>query len=214
MAKTELTNNLVPVTQKPGQPWTDEQGISIPFTRVNKSEKLKERLAASLVKESMVVSAKLKALHDQIRLAENAIYEASKAEGKTLTKKGSFTWYNFDKSIRIEVNNNDTVKFDEAMIAAARERLDEFIKDNTSGTDDIVRQLINSAFHSGKGGLDTKKVLGLLKWRSKIKDGRFQEALNLISESQNIDSSKKYYRVWVKDEQGQYQNINLQFSNI
>lgn len=210
--KNEKT--LKPVIQKTGEPWTDEQGITIPFTRVNKSERVKEKFAEKILKEAQKVSEQLTALHALVRKAETEIQSVTLSEGKKLTAKGSFTWYNFDKSIRIEVNNNDSVKFDEAMIATAREKMELFIKDNTSGTDDVVRQLINSAWQSRKaGGLDTKKVLGLLKFRTKIKDHRFQEALNLIEESQNVDKSKKYYKVAVKDEQNQYKNINLQFSN-
>lgn len=206
--------SLKPVTQKNGEPWTDEQGITIPFIRVNKLERAKEKLSAKIFKEAYSVSAQLLQLHGIINSAFEEINKAMKLEGKTLTKKGGFTWYNFDKSIKISADNNDTVKFDEAMIASARELLDSFLTENTSGTDDIVRQLINSAFHNTKGGLDSKKVLGLCKFRSKIKDQRFIAAINLIEESQNIDKSKKYYRVWVKGEDGQYKNINLQFSNL
>ena len=203
-----------PVIQKAGDPWTDEQGITIPFTRINQSEKLKERFAGTITNKAMALSKQMEELHILIRKAETDIAQQAAKEGKAVTKKGSFTWYNFDKSVRIEVNNNDTVKFDEAMIAAAREKMDKFLSESVSNTEDIVKQLINSAWHSRKGGLDSKKVLGLTKFRNKIAHKDFQEALNLIEQSQNIDSSKKYYKVAVKDDQGQYKNINLQFSNV
>jgi hypothetical protein len=205
---------LTPNFQKQNEPWTDEQGVTIPFNRINRVEKAKEKYAASIVRNAKAVSADLKALHNMVKKAEEDILELMKKEGKQTSKKGSYTWYNFDKSVRVEINNNDTVKFDEALLATAREKLDEFISDNTKGTDDIIRQLINTAFHQGSNGLDSRKILGLLKFRSKVKDHRFQEALNLISEAQIIDSSKKYYKISIKDGQGQYKYINLQFSNL
>lgn len=128
--------------------------------------------------------------------------------------KGNFTFYNFDRSLKVEVNVNETIQFDEALIAAARECLDSFITKNVQGTDEVVRTLINSAFHNTKGGLDSKKVLSLLKYRQKIKAGEFQKALNLIEESISRPSSKKYFRVWAKDADGKYQNVDLNFSSI
>jgi hypothetical protein len=209
---TEKT--LIPVTQKAGEPWTDEQGITIPFTRISKIEREKERLSSKILSKATEASNDLVWLHRFITEANNTINALSNKEGKSLTKKGGFTWYNFDKSIKVEINRNDTVSFDEGMIASAREKLDIFLSDNTIGTDDIVRQLINTAFHNSKGGLDSKRVLSICKFRSKIKDSRFIDAINLIEASQSIRKTKQYYRVWVKDEAGEYININLQFSNI
>ena len=206
--------SLKPVIQKNGEPWTDEQRVTIPFNRITKTEKDKERMAGNIFKDAYSVSAQLLKLHAGITKAFDSIAAAAAKEEKTLTKKGGFTWYNFDKSIKISADNNDTVKFDQAKIASARELLETFIKENTAGTDDIIRQLINTAFHNTKGGLDSKKVLSLCKFRNRTKDKRFHDAIDLIESSQIIDKSKRYFRVWVKDEAGKYQNINLQFSAI
>jgi hypothetical protein len=208
--------NLKPNIQKPGNAWTDEQGITIPFNRLSNSEKVRERITGQLLKHSTTINGLLLKFKSDVDKAIQAVTEALMAEDKLPKKewKGNFTFYNFDKSVKAELNINETIQFDDALIAAAREKLDTFIQKNVQGTDEIVRTLINSAFHNTKGGLDSKKVLSLLKYRTKIKDSTFQEALALIEDSISRPSSKKYFRIWVKDQDGKYQNIELNFSSM
>jgi hypothetical protein len=85
---------------------------------------------------------------------------------------------------------------------------------NLTASDEFVKELVDTAFSNSKGALDAKKVLSLLKHRTKIKNVLFQEALNLIEESIRRPDSKTYYRVWTKDEDGKYKNIDLNFSSI
>ena len=201
--------------QKIGQPWTDETGISIPFNRINPSEKLKEKLSGELIKSALKINNGLIQFKAQVVKAVDDVRKAM-IDDKTLPKesKGNLTIYNFDRSIKVEVSINEMIQFDESMIASAREQLDKFIAENVQGTDEVVRTLINTAFHNTKGGLDTKRVLSLLKYRSKIKDRKFQRALDLIEQSISRPSSKKYFRIWAKNEDGAYENVDLNFSSI
>lgn len=200
--------------QKPAKDWTDAQGITIPFNRISKVERLKEKLSGGIAKSAIKIHGMLKDLHTEIINASKAINEEIKKEGKSKVTKGNFTWYNFDKSLKIEVAVDDKVSFDEAMIATAREILDKFITKNVVGTDDIIRQLLNAGFHNSKGGLDKNKLMTTLSYRKKIKDQQFHAACDLIEESMSVTDTKRYYRIWIKDEQGEYQNVNLQFSNV
>lgn len=207
-----------PTFQKNGT-WTDESGIEIPANRISRAEKEREKQSEKILKSAQKVNKQLRDFYYLITQANDAVNRANVAEHKAHGKavragKGNFTWYNFDRSVKIEVNVNETIRFDEAKISAARELFDQFIDRNVSGTTDIVRQLINTAFANHKGGLDSKKVLSLLRYRSKIKDRDFHSALDLIEDSISRPDSKKYYRVWVKNEQGAYENIELNFSSI
>ena len=200
--------------QKPKSAWTDETGITIPFDRLSKLERTKERLSGKILKNAFKINTSLIAFKEEIDEALKAIHVILAEDNKLANSKGNFTWYNFDRSIKIEVNVNETIRFDEALIASARECLDTFLRKNVKGTDELVRELINSAFQNTKGGLDSKRVLSLMKFRLRIKDADFQKALNLIEQSISRPSSKKYFRVWAKDGDDQYQNIDLNFSSI
>lgn len=195
--------------------WTDEQGIAIPFNRLSAHEKNREKIVGRLLTDALKINKQLGsfkniALQNVSELREELIKD-KKASKLT---KGNVTFYNFDRSIKIEINVNETIQFDESLIAAAREKLDSFISKNVAGTDEVVRTLINSAFHNTKGGLDSKKVLSLVKYRTKIKAADFQKALDLIEQSISRPSSRQYMRVWGRDEKGGYQNVDLNFSSI
>ena len=71
-----------------------------------------------------------------------------------------------------------------------------------------------SAFATEKGKLDAKKVMGLLKFRSKEKNKNFQKALDLLEDSIRRPQSKQYFHVAVRNEEGGYDNIDLNFSSV
>ena len=79
---------------------------------------------------------------------------------------------------------------------------------------EFVKDLVTDAFSTSKGKLDAKKVMSLLKYRNKIKDYQFQEALNLIETSIRKPDSKTYFRVWERREDGSYGIVDLNFSSL
>lgn len=196
--------------------WTDESGMQIPVTRVRASEKFRERAAGSLHQKAISINKQLLDFKNLLEEASKNVHAYILKDNKIEkdTSKGNFTWYNFDRSIKIEVSVNERIEFDEALISMCKSKLDEFITANLNGVDTFVKELINDAFQNTKGKLDSKKVMSLLKHRSKIKDQRYQDAMELLEKSIRRPDSKTYYRVWEKDAKGEYQNINLNFSSI
>ncbi len=195
--------------------WNDEAGTRIPYNRTTKSERLMERKSWQLLKEAERISrivASFKTLVKEASEEVYALYMSEKNIGKP--QKGNFTWYNFDRSIKIEVSINERITFDDLTITATREKLDQFLEANIESKVDFVKDLVNEAFKTSRGQLDPKKVLGLTRYRSKINDVTFHEALNLIESAVRRPESKTYYRVWSKDEEGKYQAVELNFSNI
>lgn len=199
--------------------WTDEKGISIPASRITKAEKLKEKNAAKIVKEAALINKALKAFKDLITELIGEAYEMDLKEKKVAENgKGNYVLYSFDRSIKVEVNINERIEFDENLIGAAKEKFEAFLTEGTNGVDEMIRELIRSAFETvRKGKLDTKKVLSLLAYRSRISEAKypqFHEALKLIEDSIRRPDSRTYYRVWEKDQEGKYQALELNFSAI
>lgn len=195
--------------------WVDEAGTRIPFNRVTKVERLKERQAASLHVEAVRINKQLASFKEKIRKICDEVYAAVMAEnGAKTDAKGNFTWYNFDRSIKVEVNINDRIDFDDLTIKASKEKFDEFLDDNIEGKAEFAKELVSDAFSTSRGKLDAKKVLSLLKYRQKIKDAKFQEAITLLEKSIRRPGSRTYFRIWQLDAEGKYQNIDLNFSSI
>jgi hypothetical protein len=198
------------------QLWIDESETSIPYNRTTKVERLMERSSAKILKEALVVNKKLVAFRDTISDLSMEAYEAFMAsKNSTKETKGNFTWYNFNRSIKIEVSISEALQFDDMTIEAAKDKFDAFLDENVTSKNDFVKPMIIDAFETQRNSkLDTKRVLGLMRYESKINNPMFSEAVKLIQESIRRSKSKTYYRVWVKDENGQYQNIDLNLSSL
>ena len=197
------------------QTWIDETNAPIPYKRTTTLERSKEKNAAILMKDAQAINKRLLDFKETIKEHCKSIYDQASAENNVkLDGKGNYTWFNFDRSIKIEVSISDRVTFDDLTIAAAKQKLDEFLDANIDVKIEFVKDIITEAFSTSKGKLDSKKVLSLLKYRDKVKDLGFQEALNLIEKAVRRPDSKTYHRVFVKDEDGRYNAIELNFSNI
>ena len=196
--------------------WIDASGIAVPYSRTTKSERNKETSAARLIKTARNIEKSLTEFKAEIQKNCETFYAEVLKEYKAdkRERKGNFTWYNFDKSIRIEVNATERIEFKQPEIGLAKEKLDSFITESLNTTDQFIHELVNDAFQNTKGGLDPKKVLSLLKFRSKTKAAKFHEALDLIEKSTERISSKTYYKIAVKGIAGEYEYVKLNFSDI
>ena len=199
------------------QVWQDETGMSIPVNRVTKAERLTERKTAQIVKKALDLNKRLKAFKKDIKTIAKEIYSAHLKEngGKEKTDyKGNFTFYNFDRSVKVEVNVSEPIEFDDMTIQLAQEKLQEFLQTHINADNEFVKELVLDAFKTRRGKLDTKRVLNLTRYVSKVKDPLFKEAVDLINKSIRRRPSRLYFRVFIKDDNGKYQNIDLNLSSV
>lgn len=205
------------ITQKTSSPvWIDENGVSIPTNRLTKVEKLLERNTAKILKKATDLNTKLKEFKDEITQLSQDAYNAF-MEAKNITKetKGNFTFYNFNRTIKVEVSVSERIEFDDLTIEAAKARFDEFLNSNITSKNEFAKQMIIDAFETQRAGkLDVKRILQLTRYKDKINDPLFSEAVELINSAIRRPESKTYFRVWLKDTSGKYQNIDLNFSSI
>lgn len=196
--------------------WKDESGAEIPANRITKSEKLRERLICKAAKDAYALNGALGEFKAKVRSTVQEIIDAVVLEndGKPITKKGSITLYNFDGSIKIETNISDRIDFDDLLLQQCKAKLDEMLNDKLSSIDDFIREIIMSAFETSRGKPDHRRLLGLKKYLARVKNPLFHEAMELLDKSIRRPDSRTYYRVWVRDENGGYQNIDLNFSSI
>ena len=199
--------------------WKDETGIEIPANRITKSEKMRETVTEKLLKNAEKLNMLLSKFKDELIVAADEVYVTILEENgaKASDRKGNFIFYNFDRSVKVETDVQERIEFDDAMIAVAKQHFDEFLSSNTNGIDDMIRELILDAFSSTRGKLDTRKVMGLVKYRSRIpadKYPQFHAAINALEIGMSRPSSKRYFRVSQRDAEGKYNAIDLNFSSI
>ncbi|MDT8412679.1 MAG: DUF3164 family protein [Vicingaceae bacterium] len=195
--------------------WKDEKGIEIPFSRTTKSERMMETQSFKILKKALQLNERLNAFKQEIKEICEKVYATYMEEQQNeKPSKGNFTWYNFDRSIKIEVSINERIEFDDMAITACKDKLNQFLTDNVESKDAFIKEMVLDAFETSRGKLDAKKVMSLLRYRSKIKATLFQEALNLLESSIRRPDSKMYFRVWHRNDDGKYENVELNFSSI
>jgi hypothetical protein len=199
--------------------WKDETGLEIPGNRITKSEKLRESATEKLLKKAEKLNQLLALFKEEFIETSDEIYTTILEENgaKAADRKGNFIYYNFDRTVKVETDVQDKIEFDDAMIAVAKSHFDEFLSSNTNGIDAMIRELILDAFSSSRGKLDTKKVMSLVKYRSRIpadKYPQFHAAIDAIEKGMSRPTSKRYFRILNRDSEGKYNAIDLNFSSI
>ena len=195
--------------------WTDESGAAVPVEYVTAGNRLKERSAAQLVKGAKAVNKSLQEFKDLMERLCGEVYKKAMEEYKAKTDgKGNFTWFNFDRSVKIEVSISERIDFDDLAIKAAKEKLDAFLNENLDSKMEFLKDMVVDVFSTSKGKIDSKKVMQLMKYRSKIHHPLFQEAINILSDGIRKPESKTYFRIWERADDGSYQLIELNFSAL
>ena len=94
------------------------------------------------------------------------------------------------------------------------QKFNEFIEKNINSKNEFVKELILSAFEKRNKDLDVKRILSLTKYEDKVNDPLFSEAVRLINKAIRHRETKKYINIYLRDEEGRYRLVNLNFSNI
>lgn len=194
--------------------WTDEAGMNVPYARTLNYERMMEKGAHKLFKESSRISEDLKAFKNYMRELCTEVYDLYMKEKEAKPTKGNFTWFNFDRSVKIEMNNQEPIQFDDMALTAAKSILDEFLSANVDSKIEFVKEMVLDAFSSSNGSVDAKKVQSLIRYESRIKDALFLKAVQILKDGIRRPKSKTYFRIWHKDEEGKYQDVELNFSAI
>ncbi|MBA4196553.1 MAG: hypothetical protein C0459_03265 [Chitinophaga sp.] len=203
------------------QSWVDATGITVPLKFVPAMDKKKEILAGNIYKKALAVEKILQELYELMNEATTEIRMMIKAEhdlkGKSVKDKkreSSITWFSFNKSLKIEADMHDIVKWNPTLMAEAHELLKDFLGKSLNADKEFIGELVMEAFSNSKGVIDSKMIFKLLKYENKLKNAKYSKACQLMREAQDIDKTKMYQRVWEKMEDGSYRNINLNFSSL
>ena len=195
--------------------WIDESGASVPVEYITPVARLRERNAATLVFNAKQVSKKLHEFKSMMEKLCGDIYAKAMEEFKvSKDNKGNYTWFNFDRSIKIEVSISERIDFDDLAIQASKEKLDAFLDESIDSKIEFLKNLVTDAFSTSRGKIDAKKVMQLMKYRTKISHPLFQEAINILSDGIRKPGSKTYFRIWERGEDGSYELIELNFSAL
>ncbi|KGQ39831.1 sulfate transporter [Gallibacterium anatis] len=195
--------------------WQDAKGNLTPEELVKEIDKERDALVQEWVEKAKALNTEISRFKGGIFGDIQAFIElsAEKYGAKLGGNKGNVTLFSYDGKYKIQRAINDHLQFDER-IQAAKALIDECLNEWSAGSRPELKTLIERAFNVDKeGNLNTSRILGLR--RVDIKDPRWLNAMQAISESVQVVNSKAYVRVYERiGDSDQYQPISLDVAGV
>lgn len=192
----------------------DTQGRLVPVGLIKPIDLARDALVTEIIAKAQAINASLAGLRKSAFADIQAFAELSAERyGVTLGgKKGNLTLVSFDGRYRIQRAISDQLVFDESL-QAAKALIDDCLREWAKDARPEIHTLINDAFQVDKAGrIDTDRVLSLR--RLDIKDERWVRAMEAISASLSVSTSRTYIRIYERvGESDSYRQINLDLAN-
>jgi hypothetical protein len=192
----------------------DAKGNLVPLANIKEIDLLRDELVQEIAAKARAVQDNLMAFKREAMddIAAFVQLSADRYDVSVGGKKGNISLHSFDGAYRVNLAMQDTLVFDEGLIAA-KALIDECINEWTEGSRTELKTLINAAFLVDKeGNISTARVLGLR--RLQITDEKWQRAMDALSDSLQVHISKPFVRVYRRGEDGEYQLMNLDVAKV
>lgn len=174
----------------------DAHGRWVPHALIKEGDKLRHDLVLELAAKARRKAAE-DAAYEQSMLADIAAFVSLQAEkygAKLGGEKGNVTLTSFDGRYRVVRAVADFLAFDERL-QIAKALIDECIREWVPGSSSEIRALIDHAFQVDRSGrVSTERVLSLRKLD--IEHERWRQAMQAISDSIQVTTSRSYVRVY------------------
>ena len=177
--------------------WENATGGLTPVSAIKPVDRKRNEAVTSIMDETFKERDRLIEFKRKIWLrVQDFLAESAKDSGarKFGGKKGNVTLTSFDGKYKVVVAVNDTIQFNEKL-QVAKQLIDKCIANWSEGVNENLRAVVDDAFNVGKSGLvSTSRILGLR--RLDIKDPTWKKAMEAITESMQVASSKTYMRFY------------------
>lgn len=175
----------------------NSDGHLVPVENVSEVDKLTDKTISELIGVAILESERLGRLKAQAMGDVLALQEivAEKYETTIGGKGGNMTLTSFDGKRRVQVAVAKTMEIDELHLNAAKKIIDECLTEWAEDSRPELKEVVSNAFKtSGKGRVDTKSILALM--RLKIEDKRWKTAMAALQDGLRSDGSKTYIRFY------------------
>lgn len=192
----------------------DGRGRLIPIESIKEVDLARDELVEEIVGKAKELSALLSSFKEQTLDDIQAFCDlsAEKYDAPIGGAKGNITLTSFDGRFRVLRSQQEQLVFDERL-QAAKALIDECLDEWAGDSRKEVRTIIKDAFQTDKEGqISTARVLTLRRFN--FDDPRWVKAMEAISDSLRVASSKTYIRVYERDEKGKYQQLPLDLSSV
>jgi hypothetical protein len=192
----------------------NSHGSLVPKAHIHAIDLLRDQTVMNIVKQTEEINKILRFFKMQTMRDIDAFVQlsAEKYKVKWGGKRGNITLLSFNGEYKVIRSINDYIVFDERL-QIAKEQIDNCAKKWSDGSRSEIKALINYAFQVDKTGkISTERILGLR--RLDIKDPDWLKAMELISDSIQVTGSKEYVRIYKRNKEGKYDQIDLDFAAL
>lgn len=189
-------------------------GHLVPAESIKEEDLLRDEFVRQMVSEARIVAGVVAGFKEKLAEEMQAFLDMSAAQyGASLGGvRGNVTLTSFDGRYQILRAVADQIDFNEKL-QAAKAIIDDLLREWTRDSRSEIRALIENAFQvDKKGKVNTKRILGLRSL--KIEDPHWLRAMEAIADAITVVGSRVYFRMYERDEKGNYQQIPLDFSGI
>lgn len=178
-------------------------------------EESRDKVIGMLIQQAQDLSHKLanlkkithKIMDEQAQKLES--YGAIRANSK-----GGFSITDNKQEFRV-VRRRDTVPMWDERGNKGIALVKDFLHDTVKKRDVDTFELLMKFLERNKAGeLEYSRVFSLIQERDRFSDERWKEGLKLLEESYNVTLKAYQYEFKVKDEQGSWENLPLNFSAL
>ena len=206
--------NAATATIDTSQYRTDARGALVPISSIKPTDLMRDDLIKEIIAKvrplnEMLSKLKIEVINDMRSFIDISANEYGVALGG---KKGNVTLTSLDGAYRIQIAMQDTLHFDERL-QAAKQLIDECLHEWTQNSGADLKTIVQAAFDVNKEGqINTSRVLGLR--RLNIQNEKWLQAMNILSDSIQVQASKEYVRFYQRNKDGKYELINLDIATL
>ena len=189
-------------------------GNLVPIENIREIDLTRDEFVLGVIKKAEQISAMLAEFKRDLAGDIQAFLElsAEKYGADMGGARGNLSLVSFDGKYKVLRAVADRLEFDERL-QAAKSLIDDCLREWTKDSRSEIRALIDNAFQvDKKGRINAKRILGLRQL--KIDDPTWLKAMEAIGDALTVTGSCTYYRVYERDEKGEYQQIQLDFSGV
>lgn len=191
------------------------EGHHVPVEKVRPEDKLEDDIVREMHWQALALQAEIRTFKAQAfdNVASFLSLLAEKYGTSRGGKKGNITLTSYDGMIRVQVSVQDYIQFG-PQLQIAKQLVDECLHEWSDGANANLKAIVDQAFRVDKNNrLNTQAILGLR--RLHISDEKWVKAMEAITDSIRVTSSKQYIRFYRRPSpEADFEAVNLDIAKL
>lgn len=191
------------------------EGHHVPLEKVRPEDRLEDDIVRELHGQALALQAEIRTFKAQAfdTVAAFLSLLAEKYGTSRGGKKGNITLTSYDGLSRVQVAVQDYIQFG-PQLQIAKQLVDECLHEWSDGANANLKAIVDQAFRVDKNNrLNTQAILGLR--RLHISDEKWVKAMEAITDSIRVTSSKQYIRFYRRPApEADFEAVNLDIAKL